>query len=90
MPVAPIEAIQLTSGESFVYVLAGDTVHRRKVKTGVDGGDWLEILEGLKAGEDVVVAGLEALSDGAKVRTARVEPPGPHEARTETPAPRAQ
>jgi RND family efflux transporter MFP subunit len=74
-PVAPVEAVQISDGAHYVFVAEGDTVHRRKVEVGVDGDDWLEITSGLKAGDEVVVAGLESLSDGAKVRVQRVDDP---------------
>lgn len=75
MPVAPVEAVQISNDEHYVFVVEGDTVHRRAVKVGVDGGSWLEITAGLRAGEQVVAAGLESLSDGAKVRVAHVDDP---------------
>ena|GEM_PF-6339239 len=53
-------------------MLAGpDKVQRRAIEVGVDGGAWIEVLSGLAPGEEVVTAGLEALSDGATVRVAR-------------------
>ena len=51
--------------------LDGDKVHRREVRTGFDGGAWLEVTQGLRAGEQVVTAGLEGLSDNARVRVSR-------------------
>ncbi|MBS2028627.1 MAG: efflux RND transporter periplasmic adaptor subunit [Deltaproteobacteria bacterium] len=75
VPVAPAEAMQISNDEHYVYVVDGDTVHRRRVTVGVDNGDWLEVTSGLKAGEQVVVAGLESLSEGAKVRVQHVDDP---------------
>jgi RND family efflux transporter MFP subunit len=43
-------------------------VHRVPVEVGVDGGDWLEVTQGLKPGEEVVTAGMDVLSDGMPVR----------------------
>jgi membrane fusion protein (multidrug efflux system) len=42
--------------------------HQRPVRTGLEGEDGVEILEGLAAGERVVVAGASLLSDGAMTR----------------------
>ena len=70
-PVLPVEAIQVSGGKQFVFVVDADQVHRREVKTGVDAGDWLEVVDGVKAGETVVVAGIEGLSEGSKVRVAK-------------------
>lgn len=49
-------------------------VERRALHIGVDGGTWLEVTAGLEAGERIVVAGLDALSDGASVRTSAGPP----------------
>lgn len=73
VPVAPVEAVQISNDERYVFVLDGDVVRRRPIRTGVDGGEWLEVVEGLKPGEEVVIAGLESISDGAKVRVQRVQ-----------------
>jgi multidrug efflux pump subunit AcrA (membrane-fusion protein) len=52
-------------------VLDGDKVRRREVVTGFDGGAWLEVVRGLSPGDEVVTAGLEGISDNARVRVAR-------------------
>lgn len=74
--VLPVEALQLSGGRSFVFVLDGEVVRRREVRTGEalsDGGaESLEVISGLEAGTTVVTRGIDALADGAKVRT-----PGP-------------
>ena len=49
------------------------TVRRQTVKTGVRRDGWVEVTEGLEAGQRVVVAGLQGLRDGDRVRTG---PPG--------------
>jgi RND family efflux transporter MFP subunit len=73
----PVGAVQITNNRHFVFALQGDKVQRREVKLGVDGEDWLEILSGLQPEEEVVIAGLEGLADGAQVRPARnVDPYG--------------
>jgi membrane fusion protein (multidrug efflux system) len=43
-------------------------VHRVPVEVGVDGGDWLEVTQGLKPGDEIVTAGMDVLSDGMMVR----------------------
>lgn len=72
--VLPIESVQLSGGKSFVYVVDGDVVRRREVQTGEsmsDGGqESLEVTAGLQAGQTIVTKGIDALADGAKVRTA--------------------
>lgn len=72
VPVVPVNALQISGGKRYVYVLSGDDkVERRSIETGVDQGDRLEVKSGIKAGDLVVIAGIDGLSDGAKVRVAR-------------------
>jgi RND family efflux transporter MFP subunit len=84
----PAPSVQFTSGRSFVFALQGDKVQRREIKLGVDGEEWLEVVQGLQPDEEIVVAGLEGLSDGATVRASRgvdpyggAPPPAPNEIR---------
>jgi HlyD family secretion protein len=55
-----------------VFVLEGDHVKMREVKTGISDSDHFEILEGLKEGEPVISGGFKAISkdleDGKKVK----------------------
>ncbi len=66
--VMPVEAVQLSEGRAFVWVLEGDVARRREVKVGEELDEQLEILEGLQPGASVVLKGLDGLADGAKVR----------------------
>jgi membrane fusion protein, multidrug efflux system len=69
--VLPAGAVQITERKAFVFLLRGDKVERREVEIGVDGGNWLEVKKGLAAGDEVVTAGLDVLSNGSAVRVAR-------------------
>jgi RND family efflux transporter MFP subunit len=73
MPVASVDAVQISAGNRYVFVLHGDKVEKRPVVTGaeVDDGDKIEITSGLKPTEEVVVAGADGLSDGSVVRPVR-------------------
>lgn len=54
--------------EQYVYILDGaDSVKRIVVETGIDNGQYIEILSGVKAGDKIVVAGHDYLSDGERV-----------------------
>lgn len=56
-------------GETVVMVVGPDMVaHERKVETGVKQDDKVQILSGLKPGEQVVSVGGLGLEDGTKVR----------------------
>jgi membrane fusion protein, multidrug efflux system len=66
----PVSAVaKLATGEQVAWVLEPDqTVKPRPVKIGDATGGEIEILEGLKPGDRIVVAGLTYLRDGMKVR----------------------
>jgi len=56
-------------GETVVLVVGSDMIaHERKVETGVKQDDKVQILSGLKPGEQVVSVGGLGLEDGTKVR----------------------
>jgi multidrug efflux pump subunit AcrA (membrane-fusion protein) len=64
----PRSAVSEVDGQHMVYVVKDDaTVKRQAVTIGIEDGDRLEILSGLTAGQQVVVAGQSGLQDGAKV-----------------------
>ena len=63
----PKTAIKEDGGQTIVFVIVGDAVERRAVKTGGTDGDKLEVLGGLKSGERVVLSPPPNLSAGMKV-----------------------
>ncbi|MBN9080469.1 MAG: MdtA/MuxA family multidrug efflux RND transporter periplasmic adaptor subunit [Rhizobiales bacterium] len=70
--IAPTPAIQRGSPGTFVYVVNADsTVSVRKVTLGTTNGERVEIRDGLKAGEAVVVDGIDRLRDGAHINVHR-------------------
>ncbi len=81
----PLEALlepaaQATGGQRSVWVVEADgpswRVHRRPIRTGLVTVRAAEVLEGLRAGERVVVAGLEGLQEGQRVKAAQVTSSG--------------
>ena len=65
---APVAAIQQGAPGAFVYLVKPDsTVAVTTVKTGVSDGGMIQITDGLKAGDQVVVDGSDRLRDGAKI-----------------------
>jgi len=55
----PKKAISSENGEKVVYVfLGGETFFQRKIKTGSEGQNYVEVLSGLNLGERVVTDGL--------------------------------
>ncbi len=66
----PSEALLYTGEQAYVFVAAERKAQHRDVKIGVRDGDKVEIIDGLKANEIVVVAGNSVLEDGMALRTA--------------------
>jgi len=68
--VVPVAALLpgAEGGVALMTVGADSKARRKAVKTGVRDGDNVQILEGVSAGEQVVVVGGVGLEDGAKVR----------------------
>ncbi|MEP6830493.1 MAG: efflux RND transporter periplasmic adaptor subunit [Rhizomicrobium sp.] len=66
--VIPVAAVQRGAAGTFVFVVSPDkTVNQRSVKLGVQDGDKVAILDGLKPGDTVVVDGADRLRDGSEV-----------------------
>jgi len=66
--VVPAGAVQISNDRSYVFLLRGDKVKRVEIKTGVDGGNWLEVTSGLSREDQIITAGADVLSDGSQVR----------------------
>lgn len=75
--VVPASAIQVSAGKRWAFALVGSKVARREVTVGVDGGDWLEIVKGLVADDEVVTVGSDIISDGTEVKATRGGGPSP-------------
>jgi len=68
VPVAAVTLEASNAGEGTVMVVDPQSVaHETKIKTGIRTTEKVEIVEGLKGGETVVVEGNYALPDGTKV-----------------------
>jgi membrane fusion protein (multidrug efflux system) len=63
----------LETKKAQVFVLDGDTARRREITTGMTSAETVEVLTGLKAGEQVVTRGGFALEDGARVVVSKGE-----------------
>jgi membrane fusion protein (multidrug efflux system) len=64
----PRDAVITEDAAESVYVVASDHARRRVVRIGYGDAGNFEVLEGLKAGEQVVTTGQASLKDGAKVQ----------------------
>ena len=80
---APVAAVQQGAPGPFVYLVKPDnTVAVTVVKTGITDSGMIQITDGLKAGDQVVVDGSDRLRDGAKISI----PPPAGAASAQTPA----
>jgi hypothetical protein len=66
--VVPRAAVQGEKGGAAAFVYRDGRVERRVLRLGPARGTEQEVTEGLREGEQVVVKGLEALSDGQRVQ----------------------
>lgn len=63
----PSEAVLGRAGKPKVFVLEGGVARERSVKMGLSDGKSVEVTEGLKAGDQVIVAGQNLVSDNLPV-----------------------
>lgn len=68
--VVPTLSIIREESDTFVFVQQGDQYVKRKVKLGRINGEFQEVLEGVKEGEQLVTSGQSTLKDGQKVNSA--------------------
>ncbi|MFT3762511.1 MAG: efflux RND transporter periplasmic adaptor subunit [Pseudoxanthomonas sp.] len=66
--VIPRAALLEDGGEPAVYTVRDDKALRTGLKLGYDAAGWVEVREGLKEGDAVVVAGKAALREGSAVQ----------------------
>ena len=72
----PRSAVIQTGQQAFVYVDLGDGAYRQTpVKTGRRGGEYLEVLEGVQAGEKVVTNGALLIDGQAEMNRSFSPPP---------------
>jgi RND family efflux transporter MFP subunit len=81
----PRRAVFTVNGQPMVWVVENDRASQRKVTTGLAGPERIEIVDGLQAGDEVVYAGMEALTEGQPIT--RV-PWGAAEGKAQPPAPK--
>jgi multidrug efflux pump subunit AcrA (membrane-fusion protein) len=53
---------------SFVFVIKGNRVEQRTIRTGDEIGDAYNVLEGLSGNESVAIDGVDKLRDGDRVK----------------------
>jgi RND family efflux transporter MFP subunit len=65
--IVPAAAVRTDGEQSVVFVIRDDRVERRAVALGSSDGDRVEIVSGLRDGEQIVVDGPKTLTDGDRV-----------------------
>ncbi len=68
-PLIPSAAVRDDAGQAVVFVYSGGSLERRAVRLGSRRSDQVEVVAGLRIGEQVVVEGPEDLDDGDHVVT---------------------
>lgn len=73
--VVPKKAVSYKDEKAFVFVFKRKDkdmlVEKRDIETGISEGDFIEVVSGLEADEQIVVVGIEGLKDKMKVRVIR-------------------
>jgi membrane fusion protein, multidrug efflux system len=67
----PAAAVVGSRDARAVFLLRGERVERKLVRLGQSSGQFVEVIEGLQAGDSVVVAGTDQVRDGGQVRIVR-------------------
>ena len=69
----PIDAVIQEETEYFVYVVEDGRAIRKTVKADIDNGEYIEIISGIKAEDNIIVSGQEFVKDMSSVRIIRGE-----------------
>ncbi|OGL42773.1 MAG: hypothetical protein A2W05_07360 [Candidatus Schekmanbacteria bacterium RBG_16_38_10] len=68
----PKNAVLLKEGKNIAFVVNGGTAHLRRIETGLRDDKNIQVLKGLKEGDEVVISGINELEDGAKVTKEKI------------------
>jgi RND family efflux transporter MFP subunit len=67
----PTLSVVREGGDTFLFILNGDHVEKRKVELGRLNETYQEVLSGVKEGEQLVISGQHQLKDQEKVQVAK-------------------
>lgn len=65
------EAIVENGNEKFVFIVENDIATKRVVKTGIETGDYTEIISGIDINDNIVVMGQNYINDNSKIKVVR-------------------
>ena len=72
----PTATVQRNAGNTYVFVVNRDsTVSTRNIELGTTNGNETEVTKGLAAGDQIVLSGVDKLTDGTKVKLQFQESP---------------
>lgn len=63
----PKSALLERGGQTIIFLIRDGVAQKRILKLGIESGDFVAVLEGAGAGDEVVVMGQENLSDGVSI-----------------------
>lgn len=63
----PSSAVTIKDGQSVVFTTEGDRAKMQVVETGLDDGEYIEILNGIEVGDTIVSKGQNFLDDNTKI-----------------------
>lgn len=69
----PISAVQKLYGDDIVYVVKDEQVRLRKITLGNVFDEYVTVVDGLQAGEEIVLNGISRLADGDQVLIAETK-----------------
>jgi RND family efflux transporter MFP subunit len=82
LAIPPAALLPIANGkEKAVFVVEQNRVRLVPIKTGIDDGVWIEVVEGLAGNEDIVVVGKTGLLDGQAVTASAYSLPAGQPAR---------
>ncbi len=73
----PAAAVLRVAGDTFVFVVKGDTARRVLVRTGIEQGTRCEIVSGLAGSESLITTGQQYVKDASPVTVQSSENPRP-------------
>ena len=63
----PEKAVFEMEGKKYVYLVDGNRSRLLEIGTGLEGDDWIEVITGLKEGDQVILSPGNDLKDGQKL-----------------------
>ncbi len=69
--IIPATALVVEKDKKFIYKVANGKAEKVEIKTGIDDGIQVEVIQGLTGDEDIIVNGKNNVSNGEEVRVSR-------------------